>query len=89
MLTKAIGLTKIDTSLSRDQIIQALRRLAEEWQETAAEDDNSLLDIEGSVGLLLYDVVIALGLTYQEQEQVLGSDLQSIKLAVGDPIFTA
>ena len=85
MLNKTRGLTKIDTSLNRDQVILALRGLAQEWKD--AGDGESLLTKEASVGLILYDVAKALGLTYHEQEQILRSDLFEIKLATGDPVF--
>jgi hypothetical protein len=77
---------KIDTSLSRDQVIDTLKEVAQKWQEIAREEGQSLLDMKTSPGLLLYDVVKALDLIYHEQEQILKADLFDIKLATGDPI---
>lgn len=84
MSTKAKSLTKIDTSLSRDQVILALKAIAEGWQEATEED--GLLATNTSVGLILYDVTKALGLSYQEQEQILSSDLAEILAAIEEPI---
>ena len=57
--------------LTRTQVVQAFMRIRHDW-ETAARGD-SLLEVNGSVGYLLADLAVALGLT--------GNDL---KLALGD-----
>lgn len=86
MFTRALVQEKIDTSLSRDQVVEALRGIAQEWQEAAAEEDKNLLEVKSSPGLLLLDVMEALGLTYQEQASVLQSDSFTVRLAIGDPV---
>ena len=45
------------------------------WQESAQGEGKSLIDVEGSVGLILYDVVEALRLPPQQQQAILGSAL--------------
>ena len=59
--------------ISRFQVISVLTRIRQEW-ETAAEGQ-SLLDVEGNIGMLLGDMVNALALTTDEQSVVLGSNL--------------
>jgi hypothetical protein len=59
-------------SIQRLEAIDALAHLREEWMEAA---DCSLVDVETSVGLFLADVTRALGLSAEEQMQVLGSAL--------------
>lgn len=85
-MSHRIALSKIDTSLSRDQVVEALRGIAQEWQAAAEQEGQSLLDLKASPGLILKDVMEALGLTYQEQISILKADLFSIQIAVGDPI---
>jgi hypothetical protein len=52
--------------------IDNLTTLRREWQESGPEDNTSLIEVQGSVGLLLYDVVEALRLSPQQQRAVLG-----------------
>lgn len=85
-MSDRIALAKIETCLSRDQVVKQLKAVATKWQETADEEGQSLVELEASVGLLLYDITIALGLDYQEQAKVFRYDLFSVKLEVGDPI---
>jgi hypothetical protein len=47
--------------------------LRQEWEQAA--DGDSLINIPASVGLLLFDVTARLGLTLEEQAQVLGDQL--------------
>jgi hypothetical protein len=61
------------TISTRTQIIGAISKLREEWQEIA--DGASLVELKGSVGLLLADLALALGLSPDEQVQVLGEKL--------------
>ena len=61
------------TFIPRSKIIDALTRLRQEWEQ-AAEGDN-LVELDGSVGLLLADLAVAIGLTSEEQVQALGADL--------------
>ena len=47
--------------------------LRQEWEQAA--DGDSLINVPASVGLLLFDVTARLGLTQEEQAQVLGDQL--------------
>jgi len=47
--------------------------LRQEWEQAAGGD--SLINVPASVGLLLFDVTTRLGLTQEEQTQVLGDQL--------------
>ncbi len=47
--------------------------LRQEWEQAA--DGDSLINVPASVGLLLFDVTARLGLTQEEQTQVLGDEL--------------
>ena len=58
---------------TRFLLISALKNLRQEWQEAA--NGSSLIAIHASVGLLLADVVMAVGLDTLDQIQVLGADL--------------
>ena len=53
--------------------VDALAKIRKEWELTA--DGESLVDVEASVGLLLADIVVALGLPPVEIVQVLGAKL--------------
>lgn len=53
--------------------VQRLATLRAEWQ--AACEGLSLLEVECSVGYMLNDVVIAIGLSTQDSEAVLGTEL--------------
>lgn len=57
----------------RIQTITALATLRQEWQ--AAAQGESLLNVEGNVGLFLADLVNTLGLSAHEQIVVLGQAL--------------
>lgn len=56
--------------LDRDQAIAGIATIRQEWQDTAGGE--SLLDMQGSVGLLLADLTQAIGLTPEETTQALG-----------------
>ena len=58
---------------TRLHLISAMKNLRQEWQEAA--NGSSLIVIHASVGLLLADVVMAVGLDTLDQIQVLGADL--------------
>jgi len=68
--------------VSQDQVVLALARIRQEW-ELAAQGE-SLIQVEASVGLLLADLVTALGFPPVERVQVLGQrlvdDLQDVLL---------
>lgn len=55
------------------QTIKALISLRQEWQDAAQGE--SLLNVEGNVGLFLADLVNTLGLSVHEQTIVLGQAL--------------
>lgn len=57
----------------QSHIISALARVRQEWQDAAQGD--SLLSIEGNVGLILADLVNGLELSAEIQIQILGADL--------------
>jgi hypothetical protein len=63
----------INEYLDRHQVVQALAGIRCEWEEAA--DGVSLVEIPGSVGMLLIDVTTAIGLTGEEQAQALGAEL--------------
>jgi hypothetical protein len=55
------------------QVIQALAHVRSDWEATA--DGTSLLYQEGSVGLILFDIVSKLNVSIEEQRSLLGSAL--------------
>ncbi len=70
MLTNTQSLT-----ITRPQVINAFVHLRQEWEQ--AVGIASLIDVRGSVGLLLFDLVTAIGFTPEEQRQALGAGLFS------------
>jgi hypothetical protein len=72
-----IGGTMLTTTqpqiLTSTNVVEALARFRREWEQAA--EGESLVDIQGSVGLMLADLVIALALRPSVQVQVLGSEL--------------
>lgn len=69
--------------VSQDQVVLALARIRQEWE--IAAQGKSLIQVEASVGLLLADLVMALGFPPVERVQVLGQglvdDLQDVLLS--------
>ena len=61
--------------IPRSQLVGTLTKIREEWEMAA--DCDSLVDVQGSVGLILVDLVIGLALRPSEQVQVLGPTLQA------------
>ncbi len=61
-----------DGSVSRQCVVRALARLRAEWQAT---DTDSLVDASASVGLLMADLAVALGLNQEELREALGEAL--------------
>jgi len=57
----------------QSHIVSALARVRQEWQDAAQGD--SLLSIDGNVGLMLADLVSVLGLPVESQVEILGADL--------------
>ena len=59
--------------LDRSLALENLSAFREEWEAVA--ERGSLIDVSASVGLMLFDLTTRLGLTPQEQAQVLGNQL--------------
>jgi hypothetical protein len=59
--------------LKRAQVIMVLRIIREEWEEAA--NGMNPIEVKGSVGLLLNDVVNAIGLEPDEKASILGPRL--------------
>jgi hypothetical protein len=64
---------ELQTVISRQHAVAALTHLCQEWQQAA--NGISLVHVEASVGMLLADIAMSLGLTSIEQLQVFGADL--------------
>ena len=58
-----------------DQVVTGLTKIREEWQLAT---DTNLITAKGSIGLILGDIVIAIGLCQEDQEIALGKDLYLI-----------
>jgi len=67
-------LTFTKQGISRSAVVASLAQLRQEWQ--TAVDGESLIGVQTSVGLLLGDVVMMLGLSSDEQVAVLGRELR-------------
>ena len=59
--------------LDRTMALETISAFREEWEAVA--ERGSLIDVSASVGLMLFDLTTRLGLTSQEQAQVLGNQL--------------
>ena len=59
--------------LDRALALETLSAFREEWEAVA--ERGSLIDVSASVGLMLFDLTTRLGMTPQEQAQVLGDQL--------------
>lgn len=59
--------------LDRTQALESLSAFRQEWESVAG--NGSLIDVSASVGLMLFDFTSRLGLTPEEQMQVLGEQL--------------
>jgi len=59
--------------MQTEALLEALAHIRSEWEQAA--DGQSLVEVQGSVGLLLADVVAAIGLASDEQAHVLGPGL--------------
>ena len=57
--------------LARPLMVKAIARIREDWEQ----EDESLVDIEASVGMMLADVVEALGFSEEERISALGPSL--------------
>lgn len=61
---------KVTRILDRDMAIEGLTNIRQEWEE--ASGGVPLEEVQGSIGLLLVDIINALGLLPEEAGQVLG-----------------
>ena len=59
--------------LDRALALETLSAFRQEWESVTG--DGSLIDVSASVGLMLFDFTNRLGLTPEEQMQVLGEQL--------------
>ena len=59
--------------LDRTLALETISAFRQEWEAVA--ERGSLIDVSASVGLMLFDLTTRLGLTPQEQAQVLGDQL--------------
>lgn len=59
--------------LDRRSALENLSAFRQEWEVVA--ERGSLIDVSASVGLMLFDLTSRLGLTPEEQAQVLGDQL--------------
>ena len=59
--------------LDRILALESLSAFRQEWESVA--ENGSLIDVSASVGLVLFDFTSRLGLTPEEQVQVLGEQL--------------
>lgn len=59
--------------LDRTLALETFSAFRQEWEAVA--DRGSLIDVSASVGLMLFDLTTRLGMTPQEQVQVLGDQL--------------
>ena len=57
----------------RFQLVTTLSHIRQEWQDAA--NGNSLIEVEGNMGMLLADLINGIGLRTSEQIQILGTDL--------------
>jgi hypothetical protein len=60
-------------SSPRTQLISTLSRIRQEWQDAAGS--NSLIEVDGNMGMLFVDLINGVDLGFTEQVQVLGTDL--------------
>ena len=61
------------STITRAQMLESLASLRQDWEKTA--NGESLLQIEGSVGLILYDFAAKLNLGVEERQLLLGVSL--------------
>jgi hypothetical protein len=73
MLTQPVQVPHASRSALQPQVIDALANVRSDWEATA--DGTSLLYQEGSVGLILFDIVSKLNVPVEEQRSLLGSTL--------------
>ena len=73
MLIQPVQVPHESRSSLQSQVINALMNVRSDWEATA--EGTSLLYQEGSVGLILFDIVTKLNVPVEEQRSLLGSAL--------------
>ena len=73
MLTRPVPVSHESYSSLQPQVIHALTHVRSDWEATA--NGTSLLYQEGSVGLILFDIVSKLNVPVEQQRFLLGSAL--------------
>ena len=69
----------------RAQVVESLARFRQEWQ--SAVENQSLVDVKSSVGLLFSDIAERLELNPQERFVLLGKDLaEEIETSINQPL---
>jgi hypothetical protein len=66
--------------LNRAQVIMVLGNIREEWEEAA--NGKNPIELKGSVGLLLNDVVNAIGLEPDEKASILGTRISDMLMEI-------
>ena len=61
------------STITRAQMLDSLKSLRQDWEKAA--NGESLLHIEGSVGLILHDFAAKLNFTAEERQFLLGVSL--------------
>ena len=59
-------------SISRSKLVESFGQLRQEWEDATG---TNLIVIEASVGLLFADLAVAIGLSPEERDLALGSQL--------------
>lgn len=63
------------TSSPQPKIIEVLAALRSEWENAA--NGESLVNVNGSIGLILFDMVVRLGLSTEDANVLLGHKLST------------
>jgi hypothetical protein len=63
------------TSSTQPKIIEVLAALRSEWENAA--NGQSLVNVNGSIGLILFDIIGRLGLSSEDTSVLLGSKLST------------
>lgn len=73
------NIPEVKTSgLNRLAVIERLSEIRQEWQEAAAVDGKTLVEVSAPVGVLLSDFCDLLEFTPEERETVLGEELARV-----------
>ena len=69
----ALQVQEEQSTITRAQMLESLASLRQDWEKAA--NGESLLHIEGSVGLILHDFAAKLNLGVEERQLLLGVSL--------------